>query len=309
MAGRKGRRYRRSRRGNLGILFVLLALCIFMCFRDRPSFQEAVTREVPWDADGLEIHFIDVGQGDATLIKCGEHAMLIDAGDYTKGTAVQFYLKKQGVTKLDYVIGTHLDADHIGGLDVIITKFDCDVVMYPEYEKDTKSYFDLVDAMKDRNYQNTPPEVGKVYTLGEASFTVLAPVSESYEQENNYSIAIRLVYGDNSFLFLGDAESESEKEMLQSGRKLKADVLKAAHHGSSSSLSEEFMQAVAPVYAVISCGKDNDYGHPHEAVLNILRRGGCRVFRTDEQGTVIACSDGREITWSCEPTESGKKWR
>ncbi|MDO4304979.1 MAG: ComEC/Rec2 family competence protein [Bacillota bacterium] len=307
MAGRKGRRYRRSRRGNLGILFVLLALCMFMCFRDLPSFQEAVTREVPCDADGLEIHFIDVGQGDATLIKCGEHAMLIDAGDYTKGTAVQFYLKKQGVTKLDYVIGTHLDADHIGGLDVVITKFDCDVVMYPEYEKDTKSYFDLIDAMKDRNYQNTPPEVGKVYALGEASFTVLAPIGEFYEQENNYSIAIRLVYGDNSFLFLGDAESESEREMLQSGRNLKADVLKAAHHGSSSSLSEEFMQAVEPVYAVISCGKDNDYGHPHEAVLNILRRGGCMVFRTDEQGTVIACSDGREITWSCEPTESGKK--
>ncbi len=283
---------------------VLLLLSLFFCFQEGLPFKEKSANEQeaagdkPLEAE-LEVHYIDVGQGDATLIKCGEHAMLIDAGDYTRGTAVQFYLKSQGVSRLDYVIGTHLDADHIGGLDVVITKFDCDVVMYPEYEKDTKSYSDLVDAMKAGNYQNTPPEAGKVYTLGDAVFTILAPGSRAYEQENNYSIALRLVYGDTSFLFLGDAERESEEEMLLEGRELRSDVLKTAHHGSSSSLSREFCRAVAPACAVISCGKDNDYGHPHEEVLNILKEEGCRVFRTDRQGTVIAYSNGEEITWNC----------
>ncbi len=310
MSGKRGRGYRRER---LGIILILLAVNLFLCLRRQSSFQEEeyadskpVSQEQETLSDELEVHFIDVGQGDATLIKCGEHAMLIDAGDNTKGTTVQFYLKNHGVTKLDYVIGTHLDADHIGGLDVVITKFDCDVVMYPEYEKDTKSYSDLTDAMKARNYHNILPAVGSEYTLGDASFTILAPSSQFYERENNYSIAIRLVYGNTVFLFLGDAEAESEEEMLSSGRELQADVLKAGHHGSSSSLLEEFIRKVAPDYTVISCGEGNDYGHPHEAVLNILRREGIQVFRTDEQGSIIAESDGKEITWSCEPSESWK---
>lgn len=253
----------------------------------------------------LEVHYIDVGQGDATLIKCGSHAMLIDGGNNNKGTTVQLYLKKQGVESLDYVIGTHPDADHIGGLDVIVYKYNCDTVIMPDYEKDTKTYQELVDVIHDKNMKITYPVVGEQYALGEAKFTIIAPNSNSYGgNANDYSVAILLEYGKNRFLFTGDAEEASETEMLSNGIELSADVYKVAHHGSRSASTQEFLNAVRPKYAVISCGEGNSYGHPHAEVLNRLRSMGVEVFRTDEQGSIIASSDGENITWNCSATES-----
>lgn len=253
----------------------------------------------------LEVHYIDVGQGDATLIKCGSHAMLIDGGNNNKGTTVQLYLKKQGVESLDYVIGTHPDADHIGGLDVIVYKYNCDTVIMPDYEKDTKTYQELVDVIHDKNMKITYPVVGEQYVLGEAKFTIIAPNSNSYGgNANDYSVAILLEYGKNRFLFTGDAEEASEMEMLSNGIELSADVYKVAHHGSRSASTQEFLNAVHPKYAVISCGEGNSYGHPHAEVLNRLRSMGVEVFRTDEQGSIIASSDGENITWNCSATDS-----
>lgn len=255
----------------------------------------------------LEVHYIDVGQGDATLIKCGSHAMLIDGGNNNKGTTVQLYLKKQGVESLDYVIGTHPDADHIGGLDVIVYKYNCDTVIMPDYEKDTKTYQELVDVIHDKNMKITYPVVGEQYALGEAKFTIIAPNSNSYGgNANDYSVAILLEYGKNRFLFTGDAEEASETEMLSNGIELSADVYKVAHHGSRSASTQEFLNAVRPKYAVISCGEGNSYGHPHAEVLNRLRSMGVEVFRTDEQGSIIASSDGENITWNCSATDSWK---
>lgn len=253
----------------------------------------------------LEVHYIDVGQGDATLIKCGSHAMLIDGGNNNKGTTVQLYLKKQGVESLDYVIGTHPDADHIGGLDVIVYKYNCDTVIMPDYEKDTKTYQELVDVIHDKNMKITYPVVGEQYALGEAKFTIIAPNSNSYGgNANDYSVAILLEYGKNRFLFTGDAEEASEMEMLSNGIELSADVYKVAHHGSRSASTQEFLNAVHPKYAVISCGEGNSYGHPHAEVLNRLRSMGVEVFRTDEQGSIIASSDGENINWNCSATDS-----
>ena len=253
----------------------------------------------------VEVHYIDVGQGDATLIKCGSHAMLIDGGNNNKGTTVQLYLKKQGVESLDYVIGTHPDADHIGGLDVIVYKYNCDTVIMPDYEKDTKTYQELVDVIHDKNMKITYPVVGEQYALGEAKFTIIAPNSNSYGgNANDYSVAILLEYGKNRFLFTGDAEEASETEMLSNGIELSADVYKVAHHGSRSASTQEFLNAVQPKYAVISCGEGNSYGHPHAEVLNRLRSMGVEVFRTDEQGSIIASSDGENITWNCSATDS-----
>ena len=253
----------------------------------------------------LEVHYIDVGQGDATLIKCGSHAMLIDGGNNNKGTTVQLYLKKQGVESLDYVIGTHPDADHIGGLDVIVYKYNCEKVIMPDYEKDTKTYQELVDVIHDKNMKITYPVVGEQYALGEAEFTIIAPNSNSYGgNANDYSVAILLEYGKNRFLFTGDAEEASETEMLSNGIELSADVYKVAHHGSRSASTQEFLNAVRPKYAVISCGEGNSYGHPHAEVLNRLRSMGVEVFRTDEQGSIIASSDGENITWNCSATDS-----
>ena len=253
----------------------------------------------------LEVHYIDVGQGDATLIKCGSHAMLIDGGNNNKGTTVQLYLKKQGVESLDYVIGTHPDADHIGGLDVIVYKYNCDTVIMPDYEKDTRTYQELVDVIHDKNMKITYPVVGEQYALGEAKFTIIAPNSNSYGgNANDYSVAILLEYGKNRFLFTGDAEEASEAEMLTNGIDISADVYKVAHHGSRSASTQEFLNAVHPKYAVISCGEGNSYGHPHAEVLNRLRSMGVEVFRTDEQGSIIASSDGENITWNCSATDS-----
>lgn len=250
----------------------------------------------------LQIHYIDVGQGDATLILCDGHAMLIDAGNNDKGTTVQSYLTYQKVDTLDYVIGTHPDADHIGGLDVIITKFDCQTILLTDEKKDTATYRDVVDAMKYKSYQRTAPKVGDVYQLGDAEFTIVGPRNVG-EASNDNSIALVLTHGENRFYFEGDAEEEEEAEIIESGIELSADVYKVGHHGSKTSTTDEMLEAVSPKYAVISVG-ENSYGHPSAEVLNKLRAAGIEVYRTDEQGAIVAVSDGKSITFNTSPDES-----
>lgn len=250
------------------------------------------------EAGELQVHFIDVGQGDATLIICDGHAMLFDTGENDTGVLVQFYLMEQGIDKLDYVIGSHPESDHIGGMDVILLKYDCDLVMLPDVEVDTTTYRDVLEAMEYKNYENTLPEVGENYQLGSASFTIIAPNHNDYgDNVNNYSIGIKLVHGDNTFIFTGDAEAEAEEDILSNGISIDADVLKVGHHGSHDSSSRKFIDAVSPEYAVISCGKENDYGHPHKETLGTLQAAGVEIFRTDEQGNIVAISDGKDITW------------
>lgn len=255
------------------------------------------------DSSEMEVHFIDVGQGDATLIKASGQYMLIDAGDNDHGTAVQLYLKKQGVGKLDYLILTHVDEDHIGGADVIISKFDIGNIFIGDFPKNNKTYRELMDSMAFKNMGYSIPEVGTEFRLGDAVFTILAP-NDTYEDANNSGIALILKNGSNSFLFSGDCEEEAEADMISNGIDLDVDVYKAGHHGSSTSSSEAFLDAMTPRYAVISCAEDNSYGHPHAETMNHLRARNIRVFRTDEQGSIIAYSDGKDITWSCSPSDS-----
>ena len=254
----------------------------------------------------LEVHFIDVGQGDATLIKEGEHALLIDAGENNQGSVVVDYLNSQNIKQLDYVIGTHPDSDHIGGLDVVIEEYTCEKVIMPDVDPDTRTYDDVVSALNDKNLSVTAPKVGDTYSLGDASFTIIAPVRDYGDDTNNWSVGIRLTFGEDHFLFTGDAEATAETDMIDSGIDLSADVYKAAHHGSKTGSSENFLDAVQPDYSVISCGEDNEYGHPSAQTLNEFRTRGIQVFRTDEQGTVVAVSDGSSITWNTSPDESWK---
>lgn len=260
------------------------------------------------DPDGysqepLEVHYIDVGQGSATLLKSGRHAMLIDTGDSDQGTKIQLYLTKQGVENLDYLVLTHPDADHIGGAPVIITKFGIGQLFLSNYEKDNKTTQKVRDAMQYKGLTASGCQVGDTYTLGNASFTILAPVKE-YADSNNASIALMVQNGNNRFLFTGDCEAEAEADLIASGADLSADVYLAGHHGSDTASSQAFMDAVSPTYAVISCGEGNSYGHPHAEVLNRFRSMGIQVFRTDEQGSVVAESDGTGITWNCAPSET-----
>jgi len=188
---------------------------------------------------------------------------LIDAGNNNKGTAIQMYLQKNGIETLDYVIGTHPDADHIGGLDVILYKFDCKTIILPDYGKNTRTYDDVIQTMKNKNYQNTLPVVGTTYTLGDATFTMIAPNRSYGSNANNYSIGIVLQHGENKFVFTGDAEEDSEADILKSNVDISANVYKISHHGSKTASSQAFLDAMDPEYAVISCGAGNTYGHPH----------------------------------------------
>ena len=283
----------------LSALAVVSAVGVFLStLSGKPSTENTLP-----DNSKLQIHFIDVGQGDSTLITCGGEAMLIDAGENDQGTNVQSYLEEQGIKSLKYMIGTHPDSDHIGGMDVILYKFDCETVIMPDEAKNTATYRDVIDVMKNKRYTNTLPVVGNSYTLGDAEFTILSP-GKSYDNSNNNSVVIILTHGENRFLLTGDAQEPAEKDILACGIPINADVYKAGHHGSSTSSSDEFLKAIQPTYAVINCGEDNSYGHPHAEVLNSFRMAGVKVFRTDEQGSILATSDGKTITWNCSPTES-----
>lgn len=245
----------------------------------------------------LKVHFIDVGQGDSTLIEKDGHYMLIDAGERDQGPAVVSFLKEQGVKTLDYVIGTHPHSDHIGGLEAVIRAFDIEKIIMPEKAHTTKMYEHLLDAVEEKNLKITLPKPGTSYDLGSASFQILAPNRDYGDELNNWSVGIRVDYGNNSFVLCGDAEKEAEKDMIASGLSLKADVLKVSHHGSSTSSSQAFIDLVGPEYAVISCGKNNDYGHPHKETLELLKKKNIKVLRTDQLGTIVAVSDGTNVTF------------
>lgn len=209
------------------------------------------------DPDTLEVHFLDVGQGDCTLIRCGEASMLIDAGVNGIGTKIQNYLQKQGVKELDYLVLTHPDADHIGSADVVITKFPIGSLFMSDYTKDNMTYERLMQAIDYKGLKSTTPRPGDSYALGDAQITFLSP-AVSYTDPNNASLALKVSLGENSFLFTGDCEEKAEQEMLKSGLDLSSEVYKVGHHGSKTSSCKDFLQAVSPSYGVISCGEGNN---------------------------------------------------
>ena len=253
----------------------------------------------------LAVHFIDVGQGDSTLFICDGEAMLLDAGTTSSGTSIQLYLKKRGISNLKYLILTHPDEDHIGGADVIITKYSIDNVFMTDYEKDTKSYEEVINALEYRWMKWSTPSVGSTYSLGGATFTVIAP-NRSYSDPNEASMGILVTHGNNKFLFTGDAEGEAESDIVRNGINLDCNVFHAGHHGSRTSNSSSLLKAATPEFVVVSCGLDNSYGHPHAGPMNDFRSMGAKLFRTDEQGTIVAESDGTNLTWNMSPTDSWK---
>lgn len=247
-------------------------------------------------SDVFEVHFLDVGQGLSVLVRSGDHTLLYDGGDRDYSSFVVSYLQRQGIDGLDYLIASHYDSDHINGLIGALHVFSVDKVLGPDYEHDSNTYQSFQNAVQAQGLNVTHPEIGTVYPLGDSTFTVLSP-SGITDDSNNNSLAIRLVNGSTSFLLSGDAEKDSEEAMCYSGLNLKSDVICPGHHGSSTATSALFLQYTQPTYAVISCGLNNEYGHPHSETLQRLAQADVQVMRTDQAGTIIAYSDGSEISW------------
>lgn len=250
----------------------------------------------------LEVYFFDVGQGDSELIRLpGGENILIDAGTSSTEDELVGELRSLGAETLDLVVATHPHADHIGGMAAVMDAFDVRQVVMPRISESdtptTKTYENLLQSIADKGLTIMPAEPGdELLSSGGAVLTVLAPNGEDYGDLNNYSVVLRLTYGEDSFLFTGDAEEASEEEMLSLDWPLTATVLKCGHHGSETSTSPAFLDAVSPQYAVISCGVDNDYGHPDAVTLEKLEAAGAEVFRTDRQGSILASTDGSGVT-------------
>lgn len=246
----------------------------------------------------ISVHFIDVGQGDCELIADNGKYALIDCGEYAEGGKVVSYLDSLGVEKLDYIIATHPHSDHIGYMGRIINRYEVGTVIMADMREDmipaTTSYIKMLEAIDKKDIPVIFPEVNESFTLGKGELKVLSPVKD-YDDLNNYSVTVKYTYGDNSFLFTGDIEELAERDILDYGCDVSADVLKVAHHGSRTSSTKAFIQAVNPSYGVIEVGKGNDYNHPHSQTLKLFKKLGIEVLRTDLSGSIVFISDGKSI--------------
>lgn len=247
--------------------------------------------------DILKVNYLDVGQGDSTFIELpnGE-TMLIDAGNPGDGEKVISAIEEKGYKKIDYLVATHPHSDHVGGMAEVVEGLEIGKVYMPKKSHSTASFEKMAGAISEKNLKISEAKAGvTVLEKDNLKIEILSPISSEYDDLNNYSAVVKIVYGENSFLFMGDAEKQVEYELMESGKALKSDVLKVGHHGSSTSSANKFIKAVKPLYAVISCGKDNDYGHPHKEVLEVLKKNQADALRTDESGTIVITSDGVNI--------------
>jgi len=248
----------------------------------------------------LRFHFIDVGQGDSSLIITPNgKTILIDAGDEAHAKKVVSYIREQGIEKLDLVIATHPDADHIGGMDKVIKNFDIGVFAMPDVSAKTNQYKQIQRELKAKKMKAIRLYQGdEVQIDDDIDFEILSPVKgKKYDDTNEYSIVAKIVYKDTSFILMGDATMENEVDIINNVPDIDIYVLKLGHHGSSTSSSDYFITKTSPKIAIISCGKNNKYGHPHQEVMRVLKKHGVTPYRTDEMGDIVITSDGKEIKY------------
>ena len=276
--------------GYLIVLFIVI-ICYFF-FNDSYAVLEKEVSSL--DNPYIEVHFLDVGQGDSIFIEINNSkTMLIDASTSSYGNFIIDYINSLGYDRIDYLIATHPHADHIGSMQDIVLEYDIGDIYMSKVSTNTKTYENLLTAIDDKNLTIKKAYKGvKIIDEDELDVSILSPTKDEYDNLNNYSAVLKLTYKNVSYLFMGDSEEEVEENILDD---VKADVIKIAHHGSNSSSSLEFLKKVSPTYAVISVGEDNSYNHPHKEVLDRLEEIGSTVYRTDLDGNIIISTDGNKI--------------
>lgn len=270
-----------------------------------PGNIAEATRPTTQEVEGeLVVHMIDVGQADCFLLVQNEKIALVDCGTRSTGKDAVEYLKELGITKIDYLIGTHPHDDHMGGMYDILVNFEIGTVIIPEVaagEVTANWYAKLMNELQTGEYEIQYVNEGDIFTLEEVTMQVLAAETEVSGNTNNYSIVLKVSFGEIDMIMTGDAETEIEKLILESGTDIDAEILKAGHHGSDTSSSDEFLDAITPEYVLISSKVGNKYEHPIKFTMEKFEERDIEVYRTDESGTVIVTITSNDVTFSCEP--------
>ncbi|PWM58720.1 MAG: hypothetical protein DBX93_01025 [Oscillospiraceae bacterium] len=273
----------------LCLLLAAVAAAIFFAAADRSAPDD-----IPADAQAqIAVHFVDVGEGDCAIVETPDGNILIDAGTKQSEAAIRRCIDDLGITAFAYAIFTHPHADHIGSAAALVEAYPIDSVVMPNAVSTSKTFEKLVAAIEEKDCRVIEGKAGKHLTLGALTIDLLAPC-KAYDDLNNMSVVVLLTYGNGTFLFTGDAETLSETDMLENGVP-PCDVLKVGHHGSSTSSSEAFIEAVSPQIAVISVGDGNSYGHPHASTLDRLEAHDVQIYRTDLCGTITITCDGTQF--------------
>ena len=277
-------------------IVLLICLCLLVVGCANPFVEsDDKTSISTFSGDTLRVNYIDVGQGDSIFIQLpNKETMLIDAGEAYEADNVINYLNNLGIKKIDYVVGTHPHTDHIGGLEEVINTFDVGAIYMPKVSSNSKTFEDLLTTISNKGLKVKTAKSG-VVVLSEDNLKLefIAPNSDNYVNLNNYSAVLKLTYLDNTFLFMGDAETLSEDEITS---EIKANVIKVGHHGSDSSSSVEFVKKVSPEYAIIMVGEGNSYNHPYQSIIDRYESVGAKVLRTDLDGNIVCDSDGVDVT-------------
>lgn len=250
----------------------------------------------------MSVHFIDVGQGDSILIKAPNgKTMLIDGGVKSAGKTVVDYLRTQGVTKLDYVVATHPDADHIGGLIAVLNSISIKEFIDSGKVHTSQTYEEMLTLINDKNIRYTVPKAGDTLALDPTVLVDVVASDENASDNNEASIVLRVAYQNISFLLMGDAGHAIEEQLIQDGVDVEATILKAGHHGSNTSSSLPFIQAVCPLATILSYGQDNKYGHPHAEVVDAVTQVGSEIYGTAESGMIVVKTDGVTYDINAKP--------